>query len=607
MAFQVSPGVNVSEIDLTTIVPAVATSLAGISFPTEWGPGNEAVLVDTPKTFREIFGDVKDWNYGNYFTALNFLSYSRGLLMVRALGDKTKTANANTGGLTIGASGGEAYAPNDEYDISTFSGGFYAKYSGEKGNSLAVSIGRAGTSGVTGSWPYFSSFRRTPSSTDNLLSLGGVTATYDQVHIAVIDENGVFTGTKDTVLERFEGVSLHPRARRADGTSLYFKNVINNESKYIKCGGSLDAYDLTTAYDIGSGLGTAQSGTPTKIFGSSGLSAGGVTESNWENTFVFNWSNSVNTYVTASLAGGSGQEYTGSRTTVGDGVGYDVLADAEKIDVNLLLSGDITGPTEVQELKGIAETRKDCVVFFSCPVGREGKNVEKTDSEKAQICVDFKNTVGSSSYAIIDSGYRRQFDPFNQIYRWVPLNGDTAGLCARTEYDLDAWWSPAGYNRGILNGAGSLAFNPNRTYRDRIYPKGINPIINEKNSGTLLLGDKTALSKPSAFDRINVRRLFIVLEKAIATASKYSLFEFNDGFTRARFISLVSPYLNDVKSRRGLIDFKVVCDESNNTPERIDRNEFWADIYIKPNRSINYIQLNFIATRTGASFSEVGA
>ena len=602
MAFQVSPGVNVSEIDLTTIVPAVATSLAGISFPTEWGPGNEAVLVDTPKTFREIFGDVKEWNYANYFTALNFLSYSQGLLMVRALGDNTDTANANTAGLTIGTEGGEAFAPTDEYDLSTFSGGFYAKYSGEKGNSLAVSIGR---NGVTGSWSYYTNFQRTPQSTDNLLSLGGVTGTYDQVHIAVIDQDGLFTGTKDSVLERFEGVSLHPKARRADGTSLYFKNVINNESKYIKVGGAVDAYDLGTQFDIGgSGIGPIE--TPTKIFGTSGLSADGVDSTNWEDTYVFDWSSSVNTYVTAPLLGGEGQNYTGNRTST-VGVGYDVLADAEKIDVNLLLSGDITGATEVQALKGIAENRKDCVVFFSCPVGREGNSVDSSDSAKAQICVDFKNTVGSSSYCIIDSGYRRQFDPFNQVYRWVPLNGDTAGLCARTEYTNDAWWSPAGYNRGILNGAGSLAFNPNRTYRDRIYPKGINPIINEKNSGTLLLGDKTALSKPSAFDRINVRRLFIVLEKAIATASKYSLFEFNDAFTRARFISLVTPYLRDVQSRRGLIDFKVVCNETNNTPERIDRNEFWADIYIKPNRSINYIQLNFIATRTGASFSEVGA
>jgi phage tail sheath protein FI len=308
-----------------------------------------------------------------------------------------------------------------------------------------------------------------------------------------------------------------------------------------------------------------------------------------------------------SLTAGAGSVYTADRTgTVG--IGYDKLADAEKIDVNLILGGDINDPTDLQNLKGIVENRKDAMLFVSCDVGKDGVDLNKSDSEKADKCVAFKNSIGSSSYVVIDSGYRRQFDPYNQVYRWVPLNGDTAGLVARTEANLDAWWSPAGYNRGILNNANdALSFNPNRTYRDRIYPKGVNPIISEKNSGLILLGDKTALSRPSAFDRINVRRLFIVLEKAIATASKFSLFEFNDTFTRSRFVSLITPFLEDVRSRRGIIDFKVVCNESNNTPERIDRNEFWADIYIKPNRSINYIQLNFIATRTGGNFSEIGA
>ena len=581
MAFQVSPGVNVSEIDLTTIVPAVATSRAGISFHAEWGPGNEAILVDTPKTFREIFGDVKEWNAANYMTALNFLSYSRGLLMVRTLDSSPdKTTNANTAGVT----GSNGFAPNDEHDITTKNGGFYAKYAGEKGDSLSVSIA---SSSVTGAWAYYSSFRRAPQSTDNLVSLAGTT-TYDQIHVVVVDSGGQFSGTKGEVLERFENVSLHPRARRADGTSLYFKNIINNESRYIKCGGAVDAFDLDANY-------------PTSLFVGGGLNITGVTDSNWETNYVF--ASGATNNVTVALTQGKGQTF-GDRIGV-ENQGYGVLSDAEKIDVNLLLGGDLELSQDVQKLRDIAEDRKDCIAFLSSPIG--GDDVTKSDSEKADLCVDFKNTVGSSSYVVIDSGYKKQFDPYNQVFRWVPLNGDVAGLVARTEFTNDPWWSPAGYNRGLMADASALAFNPNRTYRDRIYPKGINPVIREKDSGVLLLGDKTALSKPSAFDRINVRRLFIVLEKAIATASKYSLFEFNDAFTRARFVGLVTPYLSDVKSRRGLIDFKVVCDETNNTPERIDRNEFWADIYIKPNRSINYIQLNFIATRTGASFSEVGA
>ena len=591
MPFQVSPGVNTTELDFTSIVPAAATSLAGISFPTEWGPANEPILIDTPKTFRETFGDIKEWNAANYMTALNFLSYTRGLLMVRAMGGNTVTSNANTAGITAGAVGAGAYAPNDEYDMTNLKGGFYARYAGEKGNSLAVSIGR---NGVTGSWGYYSSFNRPPTWTDNIATLAGTTSTNDTVHIVVVDQDGLFTGTKGEVLERFEDISLHPKARRANGTSVYFKNVLNNESQYVKVGGALDSYDLGSDY-------FEQEGSDGIFVDTLEIALG-----DWETDYTFALSGSTN-FLTVSLTAGAGSSYTGDRTGA-VGIGYDKLADAEKIDVNLLMAGDINDAQYLQNLKGIVENRKDCILFTSCDVGKDGGDVNSTDSDKADKCVLFKNKIGSSSYVVIDSGYKRQFDPYNQVYRWVPLNGDTTGLVARTEANLDAWWSPAGYNRGLLNNANdSLAFNPNKTFRDRIYPKGINPIISEKDNGLILLGDRTALSKPSAFDRINVRRLFVVLEKAIATASKFSLFEFNDASTRARFLALVTPYLQDVRSRRGIIDFKVVCDEGNNTPERIDRNEFWADIYIKPNRSINFIQLNFIATRTGASFSEVGA
>ena len=591
MPFQVSPGVNVTELDFTSIVPAAATSLAGISFPTEWGPANEPILIDTPKTFRETFGDIKEWNAANYMTALNFLSYTRGLLMVRAMGGNTVTSNANTAGITAGAVGAGAYAPNDEYDMTNLKGGFYARYAGEKGNSLAVSIGR---NGVTGSWGYYSSFNRPPTWTDNIATLAGTTSTNDTVHIVVVDQDGLFTGTRGEVLERFEDISLHPKARRANGTSVYFKNVLNNESQYVKVGGALDSYDLGSDY-------FEQEGSDGIFVDTLEIALG-----DWETDYTFALSGSTN-FLTVSLTAGAGSNYTGDRTGV-VGVGYDKLADAEKIDVNLLMAGDINNAQYLQNLKGIVENRKDCILFTSCDVGKDGGDVNSTDSDKADKCIAFKNKIGSSSYVVVDSGYKRQFDPYNQVYRWVPLNGDTTGLVARTEANLDAWWSPAGYNRGILNNANdALAFNPNKTYRDRIYPKGINPIISEKDNGLILLGDRTALSKPSAFDRINVRRLFVVLEKAIATASKFSLFEFNDAGTRSRFVGLVTPYLEDVRARRGLIDFKVVCDETNNTAERIDRNEFWADIYIKPNRSINFIQLNFIATRTGASFSEVGA
>jgi phage tail sheath protein FI len=217
-----------------------------------------------------------------------------------------------------------------------------------------------------------------------------------------------------------------------------------------------------------------------------------------------------------------------------------------------------------------------------------------------------RNTHGSSSYAVMDSGWKYQYDKYNDVFRWIPLNGDMAGLCARTDLTNDPWWSPGGLNRGRIKNVIKLAFSPNKTERDVLYINGVNPVVTFPGDGTVLFGDKTMQAKPSAFDRINVRRLFIVLEKAIAKAAKYQLFEFNDEFTRAMFRNMVEPFLRDVQGRRGITDFKVVCDATNNTGEVIDRNEFIADIYIKPARSINFITLNFIATKTGVSFSEVG-
>jgi len=226
---------------------------------------------------------------------------------------------------------------------------------------------------------------------------------------------------------------------------------------------------------------------------------------------------------------------------------------------------------------------------------------------EAAAAVAFRNGLTSSSYAVIDCGYKYQYDKYADLYRYVPLNGDIAGLCVRTDTERDPWFSPGGLNRGVIKNVIKLAWNPTKTERDTLYVAGINPVVSFPGEGTVLFGDKTMLSKPSAFDRINVRRLFIVLEKTIARAARSSLFEFNDQFTRAQFVNLVEPFLRDVQGRRGITDFRVVCDERNNTAEVIDGNEFVADIYIKPNRSINYITLNFVAARSGVNFEEIGA
>jgi len=279
---------------------------------------------------------------------------------------------------------------------------------------------------------------------------------------------------------------------------------------------------------------------------------------------------------------------------------YDLFDPAESVDINLVVSGPADA-TVATSLISMAETRKDCLVFLS---PTKANCVDNAGDEVTDIKT-YRDTLTSTSYAVLDANWKYQYDKYNDVYRWVPLNGDIAGLCARTDLERDPWFSPGGLNRGIIKNSIKLAWNPTKTNRDDLYVKGINPIVTFQGEGTVLFGDKTLLAKPSAFDRINVRRLFIVLEKAIARAARFSLFEFSDQFTRASFVNLVEPFLRDVQGRRGIYDFRVVCDESNNTPEVIDRNEFVGDIYIKPARSINFIQLNFVAVRTGVSFDEV--
>jgi phage tail sheath protein FI len=282
---------------------------------------------------------------------------------------------------------------------------------------------------------------------------------------------------------------------------------------------------------------------------------------------------------------------------------FSQFSNDELFDVSLIPLGAVDSATAIYVINNVAEVRKDCIVFVSPELADVVNNI----GDEATDVTAFRDTLPSSSYAVMDSGFKYQYDRYNDVYRYVPLNGDTAGLAVRTDFVADPWFSPAGFNRGQIKNVVKLPFSPRKSERDTLYKKGVNPVVTFPGQGTVLFGDKTLLAKPSAFDRINVRRLFIVLEKAIATASKFQLFEFNDAFTRAQFRNLVEPFLRDVQGRRGITDFKVVCDETNNTGEVIDRNEFVADIFIKPARAINFIQLNFIATRTGISFEEVGA
>ena len=570
MAFQISPGVNISERDLTTIVPSVATTSAGMAGLFEWGPVDQPVLISSVQELGALYGMPSDANYEWWFTAYNFLGYGNNLKVVRHV-DKDLATNSTAGSLAGTLIRNVEQAQSTTPTAST--GVIVARYPGSLGNSLRVEIcgglSAAAASNNFGGWAYKSYFGSKPTQTDYAFR-SGLTA-QDAFHMVVIDEDGLFSGATGTVLERYEALSTISGAVNADGTPSYFKSKINSDSRYISCLGITGYENIVTSYTTNGSIGS-----------------GGDTST---------WGTSV-----ASYTNGAG-EFSGVNSILGTtGSGYEMYKDADHIDIALLLGGPLTGEN-AKKLTDLAKARLDCVAFVSSP----NKNPSESSSTKITNCKTLRDNVGNNNYAFIDSGYKFMYDPFNDVNRWVPMNGDTAGLCVRTDGTNDPWYSPAGFNRGQVRGTIKVAFNPTKAERDEIYGYGINPIVTFSGEGTILFGDKTAQTRPSAFDRINVRRLFIVLEKAIAKAAKYSLFEFNDAFTRAQFRGLVEPFLRDVQARRGIVDFKVVCDEKNNTPQVIDSNQFVADIYVKPSRSINYIQLNFVATKTGVSFEEVGA
>ena len=561
MAFQLSPGVNVSEVDLTTIVPSVPTSIGAFAGIFQWGPIDEIVTISDEVNLVERFFNPNSDNYEYWFSAANFLAYSNNLKVVRAASIAT-TRNAVSNGSAVLIKNDDAYEDNFSSGASTY-GEFAARYAGALGNSLQVSLCDANT--FTG-WAYASQFTSTPGTSTYTSNAGGAN---DEIHIIVIDQDGQITGTQGTVLEKYAFVSKASDAKDDSGNTNYYKNVITNKSKYI--------HWLSH---------------PTANAGASYANA----TSTWGTTATNKSFSRLSSNVTISLIGG----VDGTVSTANVVTAYDLFDNADSVDISLVVSGPANA-TLVTSLISMAESRKDCLVFVS---PEKSDCVDNAGAEVTDIKA-YRDTLTSTSYAVLDSNWKYQYDKYNDVYRWVPLNGDIAGLCARTDLERDPWFSPGGLNRGIIKNAIKLAWNPTKTNRDDLYVKGINPVVTFQGEGIVLFGDKTLLSKPSAFDRINVRRLFIVLEKALARAARFSLFEFNDQFTRAQFVALVEPFLRDVQGRRGIYDFRVVCDESNNTPEVVDRNEFVGDIYIKPARSINFIQLNFVAVRTGVSFDEV--
>ena len=725
MGFQVSPGVQSQEVDLTNVVPASATSIGAISGAFAKGPMNQVTTIESEKQLIEIFGNPNNSNFETWFAAANFLQYGNNLKVVRAeTGARTATAaggtilfngtgdgdatinlspsstdasllkvtvdgvittsfTVSTDGSTLTFTDGSKTSSNalnvqkgiritndDNYEFN-YSGGqgdvgsWAAKFPGAIGNSIGVSIchganayeenastvasltaadasGAANgtitvasghgsnfqagdivyfqeasgqqyevisistdtltirqldnpnggglrseipaSTAVRRRWRFYDLFNAAPSTSDYAKSINLQSAN-DEMHVVIFDVLGEITGNSinvagnrsSAVIESFAFLSKHPTAKTVQGSINYYPTVINRSSQHVRW------MDHTS---IGTDWGKA-------------LSASGA-----DTSFVNTGLPVNDDFSTGSMGADDFAPNVGELKTA-----YDLMADSETVDVNLILSGqtpsdNTEAKTHAINMVDFAEGRKDCVVFIS-PQRSDVVGIPSSVTQTSNVKAFFEQ-LPSSSYAVFDSGYKYMFDRYNDVFRFVPLNGDIAGLCANTDQIRDPWFSPGGFNRGQIRGAVKLAFNPSKTQRDELYPARINPVVAFPGEGTVLFGDKTALSKPSAFDRINVRRLFLVLKKSIARSAKFQLFEFNDEFTRAQFRNLITPFLRDVQSRRGITDFSVVCDSSNNTTEVIDRNEFIAEIFVKPARSINFISLSFVAVRTGVSFSEVG-
>lgn len=574
MPFQLSPGVAVVEKDFTSIVPAVSTSAGAFAGAFAWGPVEDPVQIASENELVNRFGKPSDSNFDSFYSAANFLAYANNLLVVRA--DSTNLKNAVVSGTAI------KIKNTDDYSTSYANGQgavgeFAAKFPGTLGNSIQVIVVDKDTfAAYQTAEPNIAAQFDFPPDTSSFAKNAGRTAAEDEVHILVIDKDGAWSGTVGTVLEKYTGLSKASDAKKPDGANNYYRDVINSQSRYVWWMDHPSA--VTTA---GSVWGTA-------------ISALGVSA-----TFK-----ALDDALELSLGGGVDDfaPTDGNKQTA-----YSIFANDELFDISLIIAGKASTVVATHIINNIAEVRKDCIAFISPETVADGSVILGSDVAAIAKIVAYRDALPSTSYAVLDSGYKYQYDRYNDKFRYLPLNGDIAGLCARTDSTDDPWFSPGGLNRGQIKNVVKLAVNPGKTQRDTLYKKGVNPVVTFPGEGTVLFGDKTLLSAPSAFDRINVRRLFIVLEKAIATAAKFQLFEFNDGFTRAQFRNLVEPFLRDVQGRRGVVDFRVKCDDTNNTGEVIDRNEFVAEIFVKPNRSINFITLTFVASRSSVNFNEIGA
>lgn len=587
MAFftpSLSPAVVVREFDLTGIVPNVGTITGVFVGNYRWGPVDKPTFVDNEARLVSLFATPDTNTTVDFHTAAHFSKYSNQLLNIRAVDAAAFNAYDSDASTSFASTRSTRLVKNETHftdlrsALDSDAHSFIGKYPGSLGNSIQIQMCSFDTGdSAFETWSLRNQFDQAPGTSTYLTGKNG---SNDEVHVAVIDQDGLFTGTKGEVLETFPYLSLARNAKNADGSTNYIADVLNNQSDYIWL---VDAANIDSDYRVaGAGTDAADSGADYSLISS----AQGVK--------------------TISLVNGANSGALGTQEYYD---GFGLIEDVDAYQVDFLIAPPVTitnGANDtadgiITNLNRIAAvTRKDCVVVASPPKAAVINTTTPVDDT-----IEFANLLPSSSYTFLDNNYLKVFDKYNDQYIDIPANGSTAGLMAQSDQDTAPWFSPAGLRRGQYFGAIDIAHSPTKADRDRLYRANVNPIANIPGAGITLFGDKTMLRRPSAFDRINVRRLFLTLERAIARAAKSVLFEFNDEFTRAEFVNLVEPFLREVKGRRGITDFRVVCDETNNTPEIIDRNEFIATIFIKPARSINFITLNFVAVRTGVDFEEV--
>lgn len=566
-----SPNVAIREVDLSGVVPGVTSSTGAYVGDFAWGPVNTPILVGNEAELVHNFGDP---SYNNDSSAIDFLSttqflkYSTNMFVVR--GATSAAKNAVDSGSSV-----DLIENRDDWDAtkSGAAGNFIAKWAGSAGNSLKIDVCGSRDSAWS-NWSYQSSFDAKPGTSSWVSARSADSAlALDEVHVAVIDEDGVFSGTPNTVLETFANVSLATDAKTEDGSTNYILDVVSDRSEYVW-----------------------GANHPSQLFGA-GVAAASFTNAT-------HGADNSSSPLANSFTGGVN---SGSLTTTEYLAGFDEFEDEQTIQVDFLIAPGMNSAanqrTVVNDLVATAVARKDCMVVAS-PNRSAVVNVNNPTTVNSNITTTVQNFT-SSSYLAVDNNYLKVYDKYNDKYTFIPAASSTAGLMANTDDVSAPWFSPAGTRRGNYLGVTALAYNPTKTQRDTLYKAGVNPIVNLPGQGIVLFGDKTFIRKPSAFDRINVRRLFLVIERAIKGAAQNVLFEFNDEFTRAEFVNIIEPFLREVQGRRGITDFKVVCDDTNNTANVIDTNSFVASVFIKPARSINYVTLNFVGVRTGVDFEEV--